>query len=347
VGARERQSAVQLATLVDAPPEGADWIYEIKYDGYRALARKRGPAVELVSRRGLRYAGLEALRARIAALPHGELTLDGELCALDAGGKPRFEALQTALSGHHDAITYFVFDVLELDGVDLRDRPLRDRKRILAKLVPSTGKGQLRRVIASSGGGAAFLESTRALGLEGMVAKRMDRPYRAGRSLDWQKIKTHGQQELVVVGYTAPEGTRRGLGALLLGVHDGGALRYAGRVGSGFDESTLVALSARLGALRVAAPTVIDPPRLQGATWVRPELVAEVRFGEWTRDGRLRHPVFLGLRRDKRASEVVREVVRATHPTRAKPAYECCRPPFASAETMRSARTAPSSPRPR
>ena len=302
----------QLATLVKTPPRGAGWVFEIKYDGYRAIASKRGDAVELRSRKGLRFGGLDAIRERIATLDAHDVVLDGEICALDPEGRPRFEALQAALGAHEDAIVYFVFDVLSLDGEDLRERPLSERKKVLAKLVRSTTGGAVRRVVASSGDGGAFLEATRSLGLEGLVAKRADRPYRAGRSLDWQKVKTEARQEMMIVGFTPPSGTRRGLGALLLGVHEGGQLRYAGKVGTGFDDATLGSLAKRLTAAIVAKSPVVDPPRMREARWVRPELVAEVRFSEWTRDGRLRHPVFVGLRADKRPGDVVRERPSAT-----------------------------------
>jgi bifunctional non-homologous end joining protein LigD len=311
VASRDRGSDLQLATLVRAPPTGEGWLFEIKYDGYRALARKRGETVELVSRRGLRYGGLGAIRARIASLRCSEATLDGELCALDDAGRPSFEALQSALSDDDAKLVYFVFDLLSVDDVDLRALPLVERKRRLGTLVRKTDAGPVRRVVASAGDGAAFLEAVRALGLEGLIAKRANAPYRPGRGLDWQKVKTEARQELVVVGFTPPAGTRTGFGALLLGVHDERGLRYAGKVGTGFDETTLRTLLTRLRTSVVARPPIVDPPRMRGVTWVRPELVAEVRFSEWTRDGRLRHPVFLGLRPDKRAADVVREVARS------------------------------------
>jgi bifunctional non-homologous end joining protein LigD len=298
----------QLATLVDVPPRGEQWVFEIKYDGYRAIASKAGDAVEMTSRRGLRYAGFDAIKRRIARLKCHTAVLDGEVCALDERGRPRFEALQTALTRQDDAaFVYFVFDVLSLDDRDLRRLPLRERKKVLAKLIRTSDSGVVRRVVSQAGPGDRFLEAARALGLEGILAKRADRPYRAGRSLEWQKVKAVAQQELVIVGYTPPSGSRLGLGALLLGVHENGVLRYAGKVGTGLGQAMLHTLSQRLRALEVARAPLTDPPRIPGARWVRPELVAEVRFGEWTRDGRLRHPVFLGLRADKKARDVVRE----------------------------------------
>jgi len=298
----------QLATLVRAPPRGAGWIFEIKYDGYRALATKEGARVQLVSRKGLVFGGLEAVRSAVAALRCKSAVLDGELCALDAEGRPRFHLLQRALGARGSEIVYFVFDVLFLDGVDLRELPLTERKARLAALVRSTDRGVVRRVAASEREGRSFLEAVRSLGLEGLVAKRAARPYRGGRSLDWQKVKVEARQEMVVVGSTLPSGTRHGLGALLLGYYDAdGVLRYAGKVGTGFDEATLDTLSRRLESMRVPTPPVSPAPRMRDARWVRPELVVEVRYGEWTADERLRHPVFLGVREDKRARDVVRE----------------------------------------
>ncbi len=298
----------QLATRVDTPPTGDDWLFEIKYDGYRALARKEGRRVTMTSRRGLAYAGFGAIRKRIARLRCTEATFDGEVCALDERGRPRFEALQAALTKKDDAaFVYFVFDVLSIDGKDLRSCSLVERKRVLARLIGNTRTGALRRAPGHAGDGATFLDAARWLGLEGIVAKRRDRPYRAGRSMDWQKIKTQQQQEMVIVGFTPPSGSRLGIGALLLGIHENGEFRYAGKVGTGFDSAMLEMLPRKLEALTTREPAVVDPPRIPKARWVRPKLVAEVRFGEWTRDGRLRHPVFLGLRTDKPAKRVVRE----------------------------------------
>ncbi|MBN8611954.1 MAG: non-homologous end-joining DNA ligase [Deltaproteobacteria bacterium] len=306
--ARERAD-VQLAQLARVPPEGPRWLYEIKYDGYRALAHREGTRVELVSRSGLRYGGLEAIREAVRSLGPRVLTLDGELCALDDEGRPRFELLQRAITHEDTSIVYFVFDVLAIDDRDVRALPLSERKRALESLVPRTDGGPLRRVVSHVGDGAGFLEATRSLGLEGLVAKRIDRPYRTGRNDDWRKVKTHARQEAVVVGFTPPEGTRVGLGALLLGVHDrSGALRYAGKVGTGIDDATLGALAHALEPVVVPRAPVLDAPRMREARWVRPQLVVEVRFTEWTSDGRMRHPVFVGLRADKVPSDVVKEV---------------------------------------
>ena len=186
MSARARRSEVQLASLARVPPEGPRWLYEVKYDGYRALARREGARVEIVSRTGLRYGGLGALREELSSLSPRSFTLDGELCVLDAEGRPRFELLQRALGGHQADVTYFVFDILALEGEDLRPQPLSHRKRVLASLLPETSRGALRRVVSFQGDGAGFLEATRALGVEGLVAKRVDRPHRSGRSDEWR-----------------------------------------------------------------------------------------------------------------------------------------------------------------
>lgn len=306
--------APQLATLVATPPDGATWSFEIKYDGYRALAAREDGEVVLRSRNGLVFPAFPPIVRRLGSLGHGSLVVDGELCVLDDAGRPRFELLQTALSArvHHD-IVYFVFDLLVCDGEDLRAEPLAARQARLRSLLRTTSSGPVRRVVSHDGSGSDFLEATRALGLEGMIAKRIDRPYRSGRSRDWLKIKTEERAELVVVGFTPPSGSRQGLGSLLLGVHDdvgrGRALKYAGKVGSGFDAAALLELTEQLERLEVKEAPVIDPPRMKQARWVRPSIVVEVRFSEWTSEGRLRHPVFLGLRTDKAASTVKRDRV--------------------------------------
>lgn len=307
---RAERFAPQLATLVQTPPEGARWSFEIKYDGYRALAEREGGLITLRSRNGLVFPEFSPIVRRLRAVRAEQLLVDGEICVLDGAGRPRFELLQAALSTRNDdEIVYFVFDLLVVDGEDLRERPLFERQARLAKLLRITDRGAVRRVVSHTGSGADFLEATRSLGLEGMIAKRSDRPYRSGRSRDWLKIKTEGRAELVVVGFTPPSGSRQGLGALLLGVHEGGELRYAGKVGSGLDGSTLQTLTHRLQQMERTDPAVNDPPRMPRVRWVAPSIVVEVRFSNWTSDGRLRHPVFLGVRADKSAADVTRERV--------------------------------------
>lgn len=311
---------VQLATLVREVPEGPGWSYEIKYDGYRAIAYVRRPArgandVQLVSRNGLSFTDRFApISEALGALDVDGAILDGEVCSLDASGRTRFEALQGVSRDRTETeLVYFVFDVLWLDGEDLRQKPLSERRTALARVIPHSDRGVVRRSEALEGDGHSFLEAARELGLEGLIAKRTGMPYRAGRSTDWVKVKVDRREELVVVGFTPPKGSRQRFGALLLGMPDRerGGVRFAGKVGTGFDTRMLEELHERMAPLRSERPTVSDPPRIKGAVWVRPELVAEIRFTEWTADGKLRHPTFLGLREDKSARDVRRE--RAVH----------------------------------
>lgn len=301
----------QLATLVRAPPAGDAWLHEIKYDGFRAIAYVDRGEVHLVSRNGLSFdERFAAVRDALGKRARARAILDGEICAIDEGGRTRFEALQGAMrDGRQDRLVFFVFDLLFEGEDDLRALPLHERKTRLARALPGTTRGVVRRAEHVRGGGPSFLEAVEHLGLEGMISKRADRPHRGGRSMDWQKIKVERREELVVIGFTPPKGSRQRFGALLLGVAEraGGALRYAGKVGTGFDARTLDELHERMLPLRVDRAPVVDAPRERGAVWLRPELVAEIRYAEWTAAGRLRHPTFLGLRLDKRASDVRRE----------------------------------------
>ncbi|HVV85590.1 MAG TPA: non-homologous end-joining DNA ligase [Kofleriaceae bacterium] len=305
----------QLATLVTAPPAGDEWLHEQKFDGYRILAVRDGASVRLLTRRHNDWSEtLAPLAAAIAALPAERVILDGELVVFAADGRTSFQALQNALGAGARGVVYVAFDLLQLGDRDLRPLPLEERKRELAALV-----GRLPRAVAAvirysdhvAGNGEAFFREACAAGLEGIVSKRRDRPYRAGRGLDWVKTKCLQRQELVIGGFTEPRGSRTGLGALLVGYHEGGALRYAGKVGTGFGARVLDELHAALARLeRPRSPFTPAPARAwtgPGVHWVEPRLVAEVSFAEWTDDGRLRHPVFKGLRRDKPASAIVRE----------------------------------------
>ncbi len=310
--------APALATRVDAAPEGEAFVYEIKYDGYRIMAKKEGAKVTLLSRTEKDWTSEFARVAAAVAKLEGDLWLDGEVCVMTPDGRTSFQALQNRAADGSD-LGYFVFDLLYADGRDLRELPLLERKdalrRLLAAEDPRTSPlryadhVEARKVVADAPGATFFREACE-LGLEGIVAKRGDRPYRSVRSLDWQKCKCSQRQETVIGGFTQPGGSRVGIGALLVGVHDEktGALRYAGKVGTGFDTPTLRALARRLRALRTDASPFAGAPRVAGASWVAPELVCEVKFSEWTADGHMRHPSFLGLREDKPASDVDREV---------------------------------------
>ncbi|HEX9050609.1 MAG TPA: DNA ligase D [Anaeromyxobacter sp.] len=301
----------QLALLVDAAPEEAGWVHEVKYDGYRiGCAVERGRAT-LWSRRGKDWtAQFPEVAAAAARLPARAALLDGEVAAVLPDGRTSFQALQNAFAGGRRSLVYFVFDLLHLDGEDLAARPLLERKAALARLL-GDGAGTIRYAPHVGGSGAAVFREACRLGLEGIVSKRADQAYRPGRGGGWVKTKCILRQELVVGGFTDPEGAARdAIGALLVGVHEGGALRFAGKVGTGFTNAQARELRARLE--RLATGDCPFTPRPAGwlgknAHWVRPELVAEVAFTEWTKDGSLRHPSFQGLREDKQAGDVVRE----------------------------------------
>ena len=300
----------QLATLVKAPPEGEGWLHEIKYDGYRIGCRLHRGTVTLWSRRGNDWtrnfpeivAAAKELKARSALI-------DGELAVLLPDGRTSFQALQNSLAGKRQGeLVYFVFDLFELDGVDLSREPLDARKEALRRIVPDAGPVRFSRDW-TGGGGKVFREACR-LGFEGLVSKRRDQPHRAGRSPGWLKSKCTLRQELVIGGFTEPSGSREGIGALLVGLHERGRLRFAGKVGTGFTQASSRALRKRLDSLQASScPFEPPPPGWLGrnARWVRPRLVAEVTFTEWTGGGHVRHPSFQGLREDKPARQVERE----------------------------------------
>jgi bifunctional non-homologous end joining protein LigD len=303
------RAELQLATLVDEPPAGSEWLHEIKLDGYRLLCRTERGKARLLTRNGLDWTDrFPGLASALRALPAKTALLDGEAVVLDSQGKSSFQALQGALGRERAAVDVHLvlFDCLYLDGRDVRAAPLLERKQLLRALLARVpGDGLLRFSDHVIGRGEEFFSAACASGVEGIVSKRVGAPYRAGRSRAWLKVKCSQRQELVIVGFTEPGGSRVGLGALLLGAHDAkGALRYCGKVGTGFDAATLKALRAKLHPLERRRPALSDPPRMRGVHWVAPQLVAEVSFSEWTRDGRIRHPVFLGLREDKPASDV-------------------------------------------
>jgi DNA ligase D-like protein (predicted ligase) len=302
-------TAAMKATLTDRRSfEDPDWIFEPKLDGVRAIAVRDGGDVRLRSRNDLDLGGrYPELVPALAAQPRDRFALDGEVVAFD-GARTSFARL--AGRGRRAADVYlYAFDLIWLDGHDLRALPLLARQRLLAAAIGFADP--LRPVERLRGEGEALLRQACADGWEGLIAKRAQSPYAATRSRDWLKLKCQHGQELVIGGYTAPRGAREHLGALLVGYYDAaGELHYAGKVGTGFDRATLADLAARLERLAVARPAFVDPkplPTTPGITWVRPELVAQVGFAEWTPGGLLRHPRFLGLRDDKPARQIVRE----------------------------------------
>jgi bifunctional non-homologous end joining protein LigD len=282
------------ATLTDERFDDPDWIFERKLDGIRCLAF----GTRLESRNGLSLN--ERFPTVAEALAGSTSTLDGEVVAF-SGSRTSFQRLGER--GRN--VFFYVFDIREADGEDVRDRPLMERKAILRRVVKPAGPIRITPYRRRSG--IALYEEACRRGWEGLIAKRADSPYVGMRSRDWLKWKCDAEQELVIGGYTEPKGSRIELGALLVGYWEGGELRYAGKVGTGFGRETLRDLAARLHPLRRDDPPFADAPRLRSATWVEPRLVAQVGFAEWTRDGRLRHPRFVGLREDKAPEEVVRE----------------------------------------
>ena len=304
--------APTLATLVAQAPAGDDWINEIKYDGYRMVCRIDGGRVRLFSRSGKEWTKVFPTVAEdLGKLPVRSAWIDGEVVVLDAEGRSSFQSLQNALSeGAARNVTFFAFDLVYRDGYDLRGVALTERKRLLRETV-GDGSATVRMGPEVRGDSGEFFRQACALRLEGAVCKKADSLYADGRrSRDWVKVKCVQRQEMVIGGYTDPQGARTGFGALLLGYYDGATLRYAGKVGTGFDDKLLRELVPQLVKRRQSASPFVNPPRgfaARGVHWTRPDLVGEVAFTEWSNDGALRHPSFQGLRLDKKAKEVVRE----------------------------------------
>ncbi|TKA09611.1 ATP-dependent DNA ligase [Actinacidiphila oryziradicis] len=302
-----------LATLSDRRSFDDGWIFERKLDGIRAVAFRDGDEVRLTSRTGQRLERTyPEIVAALRAQPMDRFVVDGEIVAMDRG-RTSFALLQrrmgltreTDVRATRIKVTYYLFDLLHLDGHDTTVLPLRDRKQLLRRALEFTGP--LRYTPHRNQDGQELLDEACRHGWEGLIAKRADSRYVQRRSTQWVKLKCEATQEMVIGGFTEPSGSRVGFGALLVGTYDHGRLRYAGKVGTGFDTATLRRLRQRLDALEQPDPPFDEPVRERAAHWVRPELVAQVGFSEWTRDGKLRHPRFLGLRDDKRPTEVVRE----------------------------------------
>ncbi|MGQ5656471.1 non-homologous end-joining DNA ligase [Streptomyces sp. NPDC003631] len=319
----ELAAGPMLATLSDRRDfsDGTEWIFERKLDGVRALVVREAGRVVLLSRSGRRLNDTyPEIVEELAAQDCADFTADGEIVAF-SGGRTDFSRLQRrmGLTRRRDieasgvGVTYYLFDLLRLEEADTRRLPVRTRKSLLRRALAY--RSPLRLTTHRNKGGAELLAEACDRGWEGLIAKRAASTYQPRRSADWLKLKCSLGQEFVVGGFTEPAGSRVGFGALLLGHHEGGRLRYAGKVGTGFDRHTLLRLRAWLDAPAATASPFADPVRERNTHWVRPELVAQIGFTEWTKDGMLRHPRFLGLRDDKSASEVVRE-----HPVRHVPA---------------------------
>jgi bifunctional non-homologous end joining protein LigD len=307
-GTLPRTQPLALAMVVETPPPGDEWLHEIKHDGYRIVARLDEGDVQLVSRNGKDWTKEFPQVARAASrLPAGTALLDGEVAALLPNGVTSFQALQRR-ADKAVPLVYFVFDLLHLDGWDLRQVRLEERKEVLRRLLENAPEA-LRFSDHVRGQGPELFEKARAAGLEGVVSKRADAPYRGGRGGDWRKAKCRLTQEMVIGGWTLPSDGRDSIGALHVGFYEDGDLLYAGKVGSGFSEHLLADLKRRLEARRRdTCPFVGIPVEMQrGGHWVEPDLVAQVEFTQWTDEGRMRQPVFLGLRDDRDAHHVVRE----------------------------------------
>ncbi|HSF69504.1 MAG TPA: DNA ligase D [Nitrospira sp.] len=306
----------QLATLVDRMPADDQWLHEIKFDGYRLLCRVKNGDVRLFTRNANDWtAKLSAQAQAVARLGVTDAWLDGEAVVLTEQGRTSFQALQNAFDSRFTGtIVYCVFDLMYLNGYDLRPCPLIERKRLLASLCERSNDAHLRYSDHIIGDNEASFQEACRQGLEGLIVKRMDAGYRSGRGRGWLKVKCEQRQEFVIGGFTEPAGSRQGFGALLVGFYEDGRLRYAGKVGTGFSDSLLKTLYKSLVGLERPSPAFVNPPKgydAKGAHWVTPKLVAEIRFSEWTQEGILRQPSFQGLRTDKPATAIGRE--RAQH----------------------------------
>jgi bifunctional non-homologous end joining protein LigD len=311
------------ALLIRELPDGDGWIYESKFDGYRALAFKTGQKLQLVSRNQNSFnESYPGLVAALKTLLADNAVIDGEIAALDESGRSSFQLLQNYGSDPKPPLVYYAFDLLSLEGIDFRSRPLIERRRRLAALLKKAPAG-VRFSEELRGSKEELLEVARQFQLEGLIAKKSDSLYEAGRrSGSWVKVKLTQQQEFVIGGFTEPEGSRKHFGALLVGYYGEGGFLFAGRVGSGYSEKRLAELHRLLQKIRRDDCPFINLPEKrrgrwgQGITpavmkrchWVEPRLVAQIKFAEWTVDDQLRQPIFLELRTDKKAEEIVREV---------------------------------------
>jgi bifunctional non-homologous end joining protein LigD len=310
------------ARLMAAPPPGK-WIYEIKFDGYRTLALKQGSDIQLISRNEKSFnQKFEEIVKSVGELDVNDAILDGEIVALDPKGRSSFQLLQAfELSQEQPPLFYYVFDLLRLNGKDLRSQPVGERKSQLKKLIGKES-GLVRYSASLTGDVKKLLQQVSRLGLEGLIGKREDSVYESGsRSGAWIKLKIHQEQEMVIGGYSPPGGSRQHFGALLVGFFEKKQFIFAGKVGTGFNDKLLKELHSRFRDIEIPQCPFSNLPEKKTARygqsitasemkkchWLRPELVCQVKFAEWTRDGKLRQPVFLGLREDKAAEDVVRE----------------------------------------
>ncbi len=350
--------APQLATPATAAPEGDDWLHEVKFDGYRLLISREtakespdaDPVIRIRSRNGLDWTDrlpllVAAIRERLAV----DALLDGEAVILDTRGISDFQALQNAIHGRrHAAIVFFAFDLPWCDGFDLSAVPLESRRALLASIVGTRQEGRVRISEAIRGNGPAAFARASDHGLEGIVSKRIHSPYTSARAPSWVKVKAFEQQEFVIVGWSPPEGSRAHIGALLLGCHDDrGTLRFTGKVGTGFSAESLRALARTLLPLVTRETPLFDPPTgpdAKGVTWIRPELVCQVQFRDWSREGVIRHASFRGLREDRDPKSVKREVPEAAQASDPDAPVSPPKPAAAKAKRERVAPAPPQTP---
>lgn len=305
--------APQLATLVDKPPEGEEWVHELKFDGYRMLCHLDRGQTRFWSRNQKDWtAKFPNLVKALEKFPSSSAILDGEVVIVDAAGRSSFQRLQQSMkkSGEADFI-FQIFDLIYLDGFDLTRTPLLERKLLLEQLLAAIpGKTPLRYSEHITGSGSEFFKQACEYKIEGIISKVADSPYQSTRNRNWLKVKCIKRQEFVVAGYTPSKNDFPGFGSLILGVYEKGKLIYAGRVGTGFTIKQRLEIQGKLDRLAQSAmPFAVKPkdPGLRGAHWAKLKLIAEVAFTEWTEEGSIRHPSFQGFREDKKPADVVRE----------------------------------------
>jgi len=304
----------QLATLVKEPPKGDQWLHELKFDGYRMICHLQRGKAHFWSRNGKNWTEkFPNLAQALKNFPATTAIVDGEVVVVDAAGRSSFQRLQQSMGGggKAPAFVYEIFDLIYLDGYNLRQMPLKERKQVLQQLLASAkAKGPLRYSDHVQGNGAKFFKQACEYGIEGIVSKLADSPYESTRNRNWLKTKCIKRQEFVIAGYTPSKKGFPGFGSLILGVYDKGKLVYSGRVGTGFSIKQRLELQKKLDRIsQDSMPFVVRPkdPGLREAHWAKPQLVGEVEFTEWTADGSIRHPSFQGLREDKKPAEIVRE----------------------------------------
>jgi bifunctional non-homologous end joining protein LigD len=302
----------QLATLIEKPPVGDEWLHELKFDGYRMVCHLSRGQARFLSRNGKDWTEkFPNLATALKSFPATTAILDGEVVIQDKSGRSSFQALQQAMKNRSSAFIFHLFDLVYLDGFNITRTPLRQRKALLEELLAvGKAKGPLRYSDHVEGNGPKFFKQACEFGLEGVVSKLADSPYESTRNRNWVKSKCIKRQEFVIAGYTPSKKGFPGFGSLILGVYEQGKLIYSGRVGTGFSIKQRLEIQKKLDQISHASmPFAAKPkdPGLRDAHWAKPKLVAEVEFTEWTADGSIRHPSFQGLREDKKATEIVRE----------------------------------------